>query len=96
MENIMEETKPDIENEFAEFWINRGATKYLQTDRKTSKIVPKLKTYYVARARLKETGEEAFVIAGNGKVIFESKTYEAMCYECDKIKLLTKFKKELV
>ena len=83
----MEETKPDIENEFAEFWIDNGATKYLRTDRKTGNVIPALTRYYVARARLKETGEEAFVIAGNGKIIFESKAYEAMCYECDKIKL---------
>ena len=91
----MEETKPDIENEFAEFWIDNSATKYLKTDRKTGNKILALKTYYVARARFKETGEEAFVIAGNGKVIFESKTYEAMCYECDKIKLLARFEKGL-
>ena len=90
----MEETKADIENEFAEFWIDNGATKYLRADRKTGNVMPALKTYYVARARLKETGEEAFVIAGNGKIIFESKTYETMCYECDKIKLLVGFKKK--
>ena len=88
----MEETKPDIENEFAEFWINRGATKYLQTNRKTGNIIPALKEHYVARAKLKSTGEESFVIAGNGKIIFDCKSYEAICYECDKIKLLAQMK----
>ncbi len=85
----MTNRKPDIENEFAEFWIDKGATKYLQTNRKTGNVIPDLKEYWVAKARLKSTEEESFVIAGNGKIIFDCTDYEAMCYECDKIKLLT-------
>ena len=88
----MTNRKPDIENEFAEFWIDRGATKYLQTNRRTGKIIPALKEYYVARAKLKATGEESFVIAGNGEIIFDCKGYETLCHECDKIKLLTQMK----
>ena len=84
----MTNRKPDIENEFAEFWIDRGATKYLQTNRKTGNIIPALKEYYVARAKLKSTGEKSFVIAGNGEIIFDCKGYETLCYECDKVKLL--------
>ncbi len=88
----MTNRKPDIENEFAEFWIDKGATKYLQTNRKTGNIIPALKEYCVAKAKLKSTEEESFVIAGNGKIIFDCKSYEAMCYECDKIKLLAQMK----
>ena len=88
----MTNRKPDFENEFAEFWIDRSATKYLQTNIKTGNIIPALKEYYVAKAKLKSTEEEAFVIAGNGKIIFDCESYEAMCYECDKIKLLTQMK----
>ena len=73
--------KPDIENEFAKFWIDKSASKYLRTDMKTGNLIPPLATYYVAKAILKATGEESFVIAGNGKIIFDCKGYEAICYE---------------
>lgn len=88
----MTNRKPDFENEFAEFWIDRSATKYLQANIKTGNIIPTLKEYYVAKAKLKSTEEEAFVIAGNGEIIFDCTDYEVMCYECDKIKLLAQMK----
>ena len=61
---------------------------------KTGNIIPTLKEYYVAKAKLKSTEEEAFVIAGNGEIIFDCTDYEVMCYECDKIKLLAQMGEE--
>lgn len=64
--------KPDFSNDKADFWIDKSTTNYLKTGPTGDKI-SKLKNYTVLEAKIKETGEEVWVLHDGKDIIAEAK-----------------------
>ncbi len=64
--------QPDFSNDKADFWIDRSTTNYLKTG-PTGDEISELKDYTVLEVKIKETGEEAWVIHDGKNIVAEAK-----------------------